>query len=123
MAIPPLIVARLEARDFFRANPRALTLVNVGLITLGLVAVLPFAIAVFPSTVKIGMRGVGVVPVRPACLVPAYPHGAHKHEPYADVYVCVSCMCADANKLEDKFHHMTDRDGRPIKTFYFYRGM
>jgi len=53
MAIPPLILLRLQRTEWLRRNPRYTTPVNLGLILVTSYAVLPLALAAFPQRQKV----------------------------------------------------------------------
>ncbi|KAJ0118265.1 tricarboxylate carrier [Diaporthe amygdali] len=53
MAIPPLILVKLQKTEWLKKNPRLTTPVNLGLILVTSYAVLPLALAAFPQRQKI----------------------------------------------------------------------
>jgi hypothetical protein len=53
MAIPPLILLRLQRTEWLKRNPRMTTPVNLGLILVTSYAVLPLALAAFPQRQKV----------------------------------------------------------------------
>ncbi|TDZ23899.1 putative mitochondrial transport protein fsf1 [Colletotrichum sidae] len=53
MVIPPLVLVRLQAREWLKRRPRLTVPVNLGLILVTSYAVLPLALSVFPQRQKI----------------------------------------------------------------------
>ncbi|KLJ11231.1 hypothetical protein EMPG_13470 [Blastomyces silverae] len=56
MAIPPLILVRLQAKDWLKARPRLVMPINLGLILTTSLCALPFALGAFPQRQAVSAR-------------------------------------------------------------------